>query len=84
MRTIKTFGDPKLRIKTNKPAHNREPLTDAEKTTRRLAVRELTQNSPETIAKRELLKLEPLQRLITAAIEQGFFDRVKLLQDRRN
>lgn len=41
----------------------------------RAVVRQLT---PEQLSHREVLKRTPIQKLITAAIEQGLFDRVKI------
>jgi hypothetical protein len=54
-----------------------EPLTPEEELIRRLAVRELSRETPDAMAHRNVLQRIPIQKLINLAIEQGLFDRVK-------
>lgn len=77
-RTITTTGGG-IRVVPNKTEREvAAPLAVAEVQARRAAVRELSRETPEMLAKREVMKRLPLQKLISLAIEQGLFDRLKI------
>lgn len=82
-RRVRISGKPGIQLKP-KPGELEQPLADTpplppqERMARRAAVRELTFNSPEQLAKREVLKRIPIQKLIAACIEQGLFDRLTI------
>lgn len=77
-RSITTFGTGGTQVKRRPTEVETAPLPPEEIRARADAVRELTLlHSPEQLAHREVLKRLPIQKLITAAIEQGLFDRLK-------